>query len=124
MGVRAQICAGASAWGPFFNSIASAVERTSRVACDLAIPPPPDGMILDPSRVNVILTATMGGTRTVLGKVRDAAACGAAGGWYYDNDSNPMRVILCPTSCERAQATVRSGGASIAVQFGCSSIPG
>jgi hypothetical protein len=120
-GVRARICDGSSAWRPFFDSVASAVERTSRLACDVAIPPPPDGSVIDPSRVNVVL---VGATRTLLGKVAGASACGPSGGWYYDNDAMPTRVILCPSSCDRAQTELRGAGRGIQVQFGCVTVPG
>lgn len=120
-GVRAQICDGPSAWGPFFDSVASAVERASRVACDVAIPPPPIGTLLDPTRINVIFN---GVARSLIGKVVNAAACGTSGGWYYDSDTNPTHVILCPASCDRAQSELRGAGRGLEVQFGCSTIPG
>ncbi len=121
-GVRARICDGAAAWGPFFNSVATAVERASRISCDLAIPTPPAGQILDPRRINVAIVGAS--TSIPLGNIRGAAACGATGGWYYDDEAAPRRVILCPASCERAQAEVRSGSAEVQVQFGCQTIPG
>jgi hypothetical protein len=121
-GVRARICDGAAAWAPFFERVATAVERASRVACDLDIPTPPAGQVLDPRRINV---AIVGASTTVrLGNIRGASACGATGGWYYDDEAAPRRVILCPSSCERAQAEVRAGSASVQVQFGCQTIPG
>jgi hypothetical protein len=61
---------------------------------------------------------------TLIGKVANAAACRATGGWYYDNESRPTRVHLCPASCERANAELRAGSAAIEVQFGCITIPG
>ncbi len=121
MGVRAHICDGPTAWGPFFDSVASAVEHTARLSCDIAIPPPPAGTVLDPARINVWFN---GATRSLVGKVADAAACGPTGGWYYDNDANPMRVLLCPASCTRAQTELRGAGHGVEVQFGCSTIPG
>lgn len=121
-GVRARICDGAAAWTPFFNSVATAVERASRISCDLAIPTPPAGQILDPQRINVAIVGASTSVR--LGNIRGADACGATGGWYYDNPAAPTRVILCPASCERAQAEVRSGSAEVQVQFGCQTIPG
>ncbi len=120
-GVRARICDGAAAWGPFFESVASAVVRASRVSCDVAIPPPPAGQVLDPSRINVSIT---GAVTTRLGKVRGPDACGPAGGWHYDDDARPTRVLLCPASCERAQAELQSGAAGVQVEFGCQTIPG
>jgi len=123
MGTRAQICAGASAWGPFFDAIATAVERTSRVSCDMDIPPPPAGMTLDPALVNVVLFD--GTVSTRVGKVTDMTGCNAtSGGWYYDNNAAPVRVVLCPASCATAQTQLRAPGSGVQVQFGCASIPG
>ena len=120
-GVRARLCDGSSAWAPFFDRIATAVERSSRIACDLALPAPPGGSVLDPRLVNVVVR---GASETVIGKVANAAACRATGGWYYDNETRPTRVNLCPASCDRANEELRAGSASIEVQFGCITIPG
>ena len=120
-GVRARICDGASTWAPFFDRIATAVERTSRIACDLAIPTPPGGSVLDPRLVNVVVRGT---TETLIGKVANAAACRSTGGWYYDDEARPTRVNLCPASCDRANEELRGGSAAIEVQFGCITIPG
>lgn len=59
-----------------------------------------------------------------LGKVSGPTACGPVGGWYYDNDAAPTRVLLCPASCTRAQTLVSGGAASVSVEFGCITIPG
>lgn len=120
-GVRARLCDGAAAWEPFFERVATAVERSSRIACDLELPPPPGGSVLDPRLVNVVVT---GASRSVIGKVAGAAACRATGGWYYDDDARPTRVNLCPASCDRANEEVRAGSARIEVQFGCITVPG
>jgi hypothetical protein len=121
-GVRARLCDGAAAWGPFFEGVATAVERSSRIQCDLALPAPPTGTVLDPRRVNVSLRGAQGPVR--LGKVSGPTACGPVGGWYYDNDAAPTRVLLCPASCTRAQTLVSGGAASVSVEFGCITIPG
>lgn len=120
-GVRAQICDGASAWGPFFDAVASTVEETARISCEIPLPPPPDGMMIDADKVNVILSGSM--ASSVLPKVADAAACGPAGGWYYDDDDAPTQVILCPDSCDDANELVRDeGAAGVEVQFGCDTL--
>ncbi len=121
-GVRARVCDGAALWSPFFERVATAVERASRIQCDLTVPPPPDGQVFDPQRINVAIATAA--SSTALGNVRDAAACGPSGGWHYDNNDRPTRVVLCPVSCERAQEAVRTGGAAVQVQFGCQTIPG
>jgi hypothetical protein len=118
-GVRAQICDPPSSWTSFFETIATAVVRTSRIACEVPIPAPPDGMVLDPSRINVEIYGP--GSRVRIRKVPDAGSCGAEGGWYYDNDLAPTEVRLCPVSCDDARARVESGGseAGVDVLFGC-----
>ncbi|MND05283.1 hypothetical protein D3C83_259750 [compost metagenome] len=64
----------------------------------------------------------MGGDAITFGNVANEAACGANGGWYYDNPADPVTIILCPDSCELAQAS--SDGSKIEVVLGCETIPG
>ena len=119
-GVRAQICVGATGWSSFFNSVATAVVSTSRIACSLTIPPPPVGLVFDPTKVNVIVEGAM--TSTALRKVTGPAAC-AAGGWHYDNEAMPTQVVLCPTSCTDAQARADAeGSVGVTVQLGCDTL--
>jgi hypothetical protein len=117
-GVRAHICDPATAWSMFFDAIAQAVAKSSKLTCDLAIPTPSQGT-LDPSAINVTVD---GATSTTLYKVANAAACGAAGGWYYDNDAAPSRVLLCPASCDFAQQQVTGAAAKISIHFGCKTL--
>ncbi|MEZ4247402.1 MAG: hypothetical protein R3B99_04080 [Polyangiales bacterium] len=120
-GVRAQICDGPAAWSPFFDAVATAVDRTSRVDCALEIPPPPDGGFFDPMRINVFVRE--GETSTRIGRVSGPGACDPTrGGWHYDDEGAPTRVVLCPVSCEQVQpsAGVDRG---VEVQFGCQSVP-
>ncbi|MFT5359465.1 MAG: hypothetical protein ACI9KE_006708 [Polyangiales bacterium] len=122
-GVRAQICqqSMSSAWDTFFEAIATRVAETARLSCEIALPRPPDGMVLDPAKVNVVLNADSAITNYA--KVASAAECGASGGWYYDNEDSPSQVILCPASCDNAQLQLgESGTAEIGVQFGCDSL--
>lgn len=119
-GVRAKICDGAAAWAPFWDAVATAVVKTSKIACDLTIPVPASGT-LDPGAVNVQVTA--GGATTKLAKVPDAAGCGAGPGWYYDSELDPKKVILCPSSCADANKVVGAAkGGAIEVLFGCQTI--
>ncbi|MBW2462626.1 MAG: hypothetical protein JRH11_13335 [Deltaproteobacteria bacterium] len=119
-GVRAKICEGSAAWAPFLASVATDVTRTSRIECNVAIPAPPDGMTLDPNRVNVIVRAESGST--FLPRRMHAGACDEMGGWYYDDPAMPTEVILCPTSCEMAREALGPPDTGIDVQLGCASI--
>lgn len=121
-GVRAQLCAGSSAWGPFFDGVAQAVLANARVACELAIPAG-DGGAVDPEKVNVRVDD--GTTAPVLvSRVSDLAACAGAEGWYYDVPSAPTKLFLCPASCDAAQSKDPTTGAppKVDVLFGCASV--
>lgn len=115
-GVRAQICDGASAWGTFFDEVATAVERTTRIDCDIPIPEPPEGMVLDPSLVNVVVRTADGEEDLV--NVGTEDDCGAAGGWAYDDPADPSTVHLCPTTCDAVQAS-EGEERGVDIQFGC-----
>lgn len=88
--------------------------RNQGVSCTFDIPTPSSGTI-DPAQVNVIYT-NGGGSTTAILKVTNAAACGANGGWYFDNNSNPTKVTLCPTTCNTVQGDPY---AEIEIVFGC-----
>jgi hypothetical protein len=119
-GVRAQLCAGSAAWAPFFDAVAQAVVKGSKLSCVLALPTPATGT-LDPSKVNVRIVTPSGVTS--LFKVAGANACDASGGWYYDDEVNPTQVLLCPASCQAAEdAGSASGEVQIQVLFGCATI--
>jgi hypothetical protein len=119
-GVRAQICDGADAWGPFFESVATAVTSTSRIECTLAFPPPPDGMALDVDRVNVTIRGESGDT--TLPRVDGAGACGDGEGWHYDDPVSPSEVTLCPASCDFAREEITESAHGVSVLFGCETI--
>ncbi|MBI5486043.1 MAG: hypothetical protein HY905_01785 [Deltaproteobacteria bacterium] len=118
-GVRAQICDGPAAWGPFFDGVATAVERASRVDCTISIPEPPPGETFQRDMINVLVDDGSGSVAVY--KVPSAADCDDRGGWYYDDESAPTAVVLCPATCERVQPT---GGTTtrVDVQFGCETI--
>ncbi len=122
-GVRARICDGPAAWGPFFDALATSVVETSRIDCEVAIPPPPEGQFFVADRVNVEIRGSA--STTPVGYVTSPAACNpTTGGWYYDDVADPSTIILCPASCDRARAEVVSTTTGIDVSFGCDSIPG
>jgi len=117
-GVRAKICDGASAWGALFDGVAQAAVEQS-VRCELALPASSSDVI-DKERVDVTIRGAAGAV--TLERVDGVAGCGANGGWYYDDELAPSRVVLCAASCELARNEVRSDGGSIEVVFGCATI--
>jgi hypothetical protein len=100
-------------------SAAMAEIRSSALACEFSIPPPPQDMELVPDKVN--FTYTPGGTDTpiTLPRADDLADCGDEPGWYYDNNAAPHKILLCPASCGTVQ---NDRGAAVSVAFGCNSL--
>lgn len=114
-GASGVICTGD--WTQVFNDITAAVVSGSQVSCDLTLPTPPMGETLDPTKVNV--KYQMGGVAPgqTLPQVPTAGDCAAAGGWYYDDNTTPTTITLCPATCTNVQ---NDPAANVKVEFGCS----
>lgn len=93
--------------------------QQKQVSCDLPVPQGSPGKPVDPTLVNVDYTPG-GGAAALLGQVSDAAACGAAGGWYYNTPAAPTQITLCPTTCATIQADPT---AKIDIILGCQTQP-
>jgi hypothetical protein len=107
LGARDRICGGASAWGPFFDSLATSSHDHTPIRCTFDVPPPTSGAT-DPDAVNV---TEAGG---LVRNVATAGECGAEPGWYYEDVSRPS-ITLCPATCD----TYRAGPTAVAVEHGC-----
>jgi hypothetical protein len=94
--------------------------QASQVACVFAMPEGVPGKPIDPSKVNVSYTA--GGTTDpqTIGQVENEAACGTAGGWYYDDNDNPGTITFCESTCNAVQGDV---AAKIEIIVGCDTQP-
>jgi hypothetical protein len=121
-GVKAKICDDATTWNAqhgFFEKVSDAVIRTAQLSCVLPIPTPASGTV-DPTKVNVRVNGTQ---TTNFVKVESAAACGNIAGWYYDDETNPTKVTLCPAACSTAQTAVdpQTPG-QVELLLGCASV--
>lgn len=87
------------------------------IGCEYLLPPPPTGGMLDYTKVNVKFTPT-GGQPATLPGVANAAACTAAGGWYYDvpPPGKPTKIELCPGTCGTVQ---KDQNAKVDIELGC-----
>jgi uncharacterized protein YegL len=92
--------------------------RTETLGCDFAMPPPPPGQSLNPDEVNFSYTPNGSGMPTVLLRVDDPASC-TGPGWYYDNNTSPTKITLCPASCSTVEDDT---SAVVNVLFGCKSM--
>lgn len=111
-GERGVICQ--DDWNAVFNKITTAIVSGSKVACELNMPAAPQGQQLDPAEVNVKYKSGM--TSTTLPQVTNAAACTGAGGWYYDDNTNPTKITLCGATCDAVQA---DEAANLKIELGC-----
>jgi hypothetical protein len=89
--------------------------QAAKLACSFAIPAPPMGGTLDPSRVNVSFTPANGAS-IALGQVGSRRQCGPMGGWYFDDPSAPRSVSLCDASCRLVNS---SPDGELSLLFGC-----
>jgi len=89
--------------------------RANALSCEFIMPPPPDGEQLDINKVAVKFKNSMG-VEVEIPRAQDLADCGAGPGWYYDNNVDPTKILLCPASCDTAQSDLQ---AQINVLFGC-----
>jgi hypothetical protein len=113
-GVKGDLCL--QNFAPVFEDIAKNVISTA-LACDFAVPPPPDGQAIDFAKVNVQFTP--GGSPPPVEYLNipgGSAACGSRDGWYYDDPQKPSKIILCPTSCGSVRTNPHG---KIDVLFGC-----
>jgi len=117
-GVFANLCE--QDFQPVFDAVAEQVIQGSALACEFAIPPPPEGEEFDPMQVNVEFEDDAGATLDI-GYVESAADCAnVTNGWYYDDPAAPTTILLCPQTCDTIQGFTM---AQISIQFGCATVP-
>jgi len=94
-----------------FNTI-----RGMALPCDFPVPEATDnGKPIDTTLVNVTFSAS-NGTESTFTKVDDADHCATASSWYYDHDTAPTRIYLCPSACSLASS---EPSAKLEVLVGC-----
>ncbi len=86
--------------------------KGSSISCDLAIP---NAANIDPNNVTVTYTPNMGSAQATT-QVANAAGCTSGNQWYFDNNTTPTKITLCPALCSAAQG---SPGSEINFVAGC-----
>lgn len=117
MGVGGDLCL--QDFQPVFDRLANAVITGSgtKIECEWALAAPQTGQAYSPSLVAVTRTDSTGATPLM--RVSSAAQCGPSGGWYFDSNLNPTKLVACPSSCMQVQNQM---GGSIDIKFGCESV--
>jgi len=102
-----------------FLAAMNQIRATAAVPCEFLVPVEGSGGTIDPSQVNVSITA--GAVTTPLLQSADETSCDAqAGGWFYDTDQQVTRIRLCPASCT---AVLADTAASVQLELGCATRP-
>ena len=70
--------------------------------------PQTDAGIVNPSRIDVEYRLTPSGGAVRVSRVPSAADCTTAGGFYFDSNTAPTKVSLCPSTCSSVQASPTS----------------
>jgi hypothetical protein len=104
--------AGGNVTQQFIQAMKDIQKKT--LGCEYQMPKT-DAGIIDPNKVEIEITPSSGPTKT-LNKLSDAGQCGSGDGFYYDNNSNPTKILLCPTSCNALQADPT---AKVNISLGC-----
>ena len=120
MGAQGEICSGN--WQPVFDAITAAVVQGATLSCEYVIPPAPDGGTLDPDKVNVDYLRGGQPPANPVYRVNGPSECtmgGGQGGWHFDNNAAPTKILLCPGTCSAIQTDIQ---AKIDVKFGCASV--
>lgn len=86
-------------YSPIFNAIATGIA--AGLACEFTMPTSSQGTV-DPNNVSMTFTPS-NGMGVTLPRVNDASQC-AGDEWYYDNNMNPTKLILCPNACTSVKA--------------------
>jgi hypothetical protein len=105
-------------WNPLWSTLAQSVVAGASLPCTFTIPTPPDGMTLDPGKVNFVYTPT-GGAPITIYNVGSMAGCNGGPGWYYDDPTAPTQIIACPATCSNLEGDATG---SVKVEFGCSTL--
>jgi hypothetical protein len=109
-GLMLPVCA--TDYSPIFQQIANGIVGS--LACEFVMPTASGGAAVDPNNVSMQYTPP-GGTAAGVSRVNDASQC-AGDGWYYDDNTNPTKLLLCPTTCTTVQSSV---GGKVDILVGC-----
>jgi hypothetical protein len=107
---------GANTTQQFLDAM-NAIRQSAGLACEYIIPAPMGGTMIDFDKVNVQYLPGNGGAPVDVLHADTAAQCDPVnGGWYYDSNTAPTKILMCPATCN----TIKNDQAGkIDLLFGC-----
>lgn len=88
--------------------------ETGAASCRYAVPPPDGGGIWNSPYVFVEITPP-DGSGVGFSPMANSAACGATGGWYFEDPSTRAAIVLCPATCNDGSLA----GSKVQIVFNC-----
>lgn len=98
-------------WSNIFTTIAAGI--VSKLSCEYAVPPPPNGGAIDPNKVNVSFTPG-GGSPEDIYQDNNAGCDQGANGWQWD--ASKTKILLCGDACTKVK---NDENGQIDIVFGC-----
>lgn len=89
--------------------------RGEALGCEYQMPTTDAGTV-NPELVHVGYTPGNSTQQQTIPRKRTAEDCDSSGGWVYDDNDNPTKLIMCPATCETMQEDTKG---KIAISLGC-----
>jgi hypothetical protein len=91
-----------------------------KLDCGFELPAPPLGMVLDPNLIGLVFTpaATQVSRQIPKLNTRDDCKLNRDEGWFYDDPSNPTKLLTCSGTCAKFSTGVASAVAGCRPIFG------
>jgi hypothetical protein len=97
-----------------FIEVLQQIQRAA-IACTFAMPST-DAGLADPNEVALALTPSGASSAARVPHVPSVADCASAAGFFYDDNSSPNVISLCPSSCDALRA---GDGGKVELLLGC-----
>ena len=89
--------------------------RGTALGCEYQMPTAEAGTV-NPNLVKVTFKPGAATDPEQIERVDDLAACAGGDGWYYDDNTSPTKLIMCPATCDRMQ---KDDGGEVQILLGC-----
>ena len=104
---------------PTFDVLSTAVTEGTALACAWAMPEAPEGKVIDPTSIEIVLE--LDGVTSSPPRVEGPEACvDGQAGWYFDDPEAPTTLVSCPATCAAVSA---AGVAELDIDVGCAMVP-
>lgn len=98
----------------FVEALAEA--RGTALGCEYQMPTTEEGDV-NPNLVKVAYTPGDATESQTVPRKTTAAECDANGGWSYDDNDNPTKLVMCPSTCDVMRG---DGQGKVEILLGCS----